>query len=87
MQALRLLYQRFTAKLQERRPPRQPSQPLGTVKLVLRHIELPEPENVFVVLKCGPHWGKTATRLGAQAGKTPAWNWQVRHSQRRVSDH
>ena len=78
MQACRQLYLRLAARLQARRPARPASQPLGTVKLVLRSIDLPAPENVFVVLKCGPHWGKTATRMAAQSGKQPVWNLQVR---------
>ena len=80
LQVCQGLYQQASVRLQQRRPPRSSSNLVGMVRLVLRSISLPQPENVFVVLKCGPHWGKTVTRHAAQAGSKPVWNWQVRLS-------
>ena len=55
--------------------------PLGTLKLVLKAIEVVAEEAdvpaYFAVLKCGPHWGRTATIKASRCGNKPSWDFQV----------
>ena len=53
--------------------------PLGMVKLVLASISVEADGCYFCVLKCGPHWGRTAT---TEVTQKPAWNWEARLSER-----
>ena len=53
--------------------------PLGVVYFVLESIRLSEEQMedgaiVFVVFKCGPHWGRTQA---ARSTASPVFNWEV----------
>ncbi|KAK9810133.1 hypothetical protein WJX72_005374 [[Myrmecia] bisecta] len=50
------------------------ARPIGVVKLVLGRVDLPNAVNSFVVLKCGPHWGRSLT---IPSSAKPVWDWEV----------
>ena len=55
--------------------------PLGVLKLTLKSVEIDPETDVpasFLLLKCGPHWGRTVSCKASKFGKRPVWDWQVR---------
>eukprot|EP00891_Asterochloris_glomerata_P006512 jgi/Astpho2/6512/fgenesh1_pg.00099_%23_1_t len=51
-----------------------PQRPIGILKLILHGLELEESDNPFVIIKCGPHWGKTDIKFSS---KSAVYEWEV----------